>query len=139
VRKRPRYSKDNEADGWHWYGFHWPKWTCAYRIIWVRLSTLFGKVKCPFFFFFNDSLEDGLHTDEDTLKLLEYTPICLQGENALYQQASYATFVKRHLFAIQFVGYKLTLLTTFIGEDNMWTCLWQRTATIPSRWEEQMY
>ncbi|KAG1141343.1 hypothetical protein G6F38_008491 [Rhizopus arrhizus] len=67
----------------------------------------------------SSGLEDGLHTGEDTLKLLEYISICLQGENAFYQQVSYATFVKRHLFDIQFVGYKLTLLTTFIGEDNL--------------------
>ncbi|KAF7724048.1 hypothetical protein EC973_001424 [Apophysomyces ossiformis] len=53
----------------------------------------------------SSGLEDGMHTDEDTLKLLEYTSICLQGEKVLYQQSSYATFVKRRLFAIQFVGY----------------------------------
>lgn len=46
---------------------------------------------------FYGSLEDGLHINEDTLKLLEYTSTCLQEEKALYQQASYKTFLKRRL------------------------------------------
>ncbi|ORX62227.1 hypothetical protein DM01DRAFT_1279684, partial [Hesseltinella vesiculosa] len=84
-------------------------------------------------------LDDDMHTNEDTLKLLEYTSMCIQAEKSHYQQSSYATFVKRRLFAIQFVGYKLTLLTTFIGMNNLWTCLLERTATIPSCWSERIY
>ncbi|KAG2219480.1 hypothetical protein INT45_010400 [Circinella minor] len=57
----------------------------------------------------SSGLDDGIHTAEDTLKLLEYTAKCLQAEKASYQQAAYKTFIKRHLFAVQFVGYKITL------------------------------
>lgn len=54
------------------------------------------------------------HTEEDTLKLLEYNSIYQQAEKARYQQASYNTYAGRRFFAFQFVGYKLTLPSTFI-------------------------
>ncbi|KAI7882029.1 hypothetical protein K492DRAFT_145428, partial [Lichtheimia hyalospora FSU 10163] len=61
---------------------------------------------------------DSLHTDENTLKLLEYTSLWLHEEKAAYQQASYSTFFKGRLSAIHCVGYKLALLGTFIGDDT---------------------
>ncbi|ORY99446.1 hypothetical protein BCR43DRAFT_435831 [Syncephalastrum racemosum] len=82
---------------------------------------------------------DDMHTNEDTLKLLEYTSLCLQTEKSRYQQASHDTFVQRRLFGIQFVGYKLTLLSTFISQDDRWACLWERSAIIPHRWEERKF
>ncbi|KAI9320011.1 hypothetical protein BX666DRAFT_1875906 [Dichotomocladium elegans] len=51
----------------------------------------------------SSSQVDGLHTEEDTLKLVEYTSVCLQEEKRRYQQASHTTFVKRRLFWIQAV------------------------------------
>ncbi|KAG0162784.1 hypothetical protein DFQ28_009587 [Apophysomyces sp. BC1034] len=87
----------------------------------------------------SSGLQDGIHTEEDTLKLLEYTSICLREEKSRYQQASYNTFAKRKLFGLQFVDYKLTLLSTFVVADNRWACVWERSTLIPHRWSERKY
>ena len=84
------------------------------------------------------SQEDGPHADEDTLKLLEYTSICLQREKQNYQQASWKTSAKRRMFGLQLVSHKLSLITTFINEQR-WACLWQRSSIIPSTWNEWKY
>ncbi|KAG0190433.1 alpha mannosidase-like protein [Apophysomyces sp. BC1034] len=55
-----------------------------------------------------------LHTEEDTLKLLEYTSVFLQEEKGRYQQASHTMIAKRRLFGIQVVGHKVTLLSSFV-------------------------
>ncbi|KAI9320007.1 hypothetical protein BX666DRAFT_1852815 [Dichotomocladium elegans] len=87
----------------------------------------------------SSSQVDGLHTEKDTLKLLEYMSVCLQEEKDRYQQASHTTFVKRRLFWIQVVGCKVTLLSTFASHDDRWACLWERSALIPSRWNQRKY
>ncbi|KAG1466694.1 hypothetical protein G6F46_000880 [Rhizopus delemar] len=87
----------------------------------------------------SSGLEDGIYTKEDTLKLLEYTSICIREEKSRYQQPSYNTFAKRKLFGLQFVNYKLTLLSTFVVADNRWACVWERSTLIPHRWSERKY
>ncbi|KAI9033836.1 hypothetical protein CLU79DRAFT_725675 [Phycomyces nitens] len=82
---------------------------------------------------------DGSHTEEDTLKLLEYTSVCLQEEKSRYQQASHITFTKKRTFGIQVVGHKITLLSTFVINDGRCACLWERSALIPSRWNQRKY
>ncbi|KAF7732074.1 hypothetical protein EC973_006329 [Apophysomyces ossiformis] len=57
---------------------------------------------------------DGKETEEDTLKLIEYTSLCIQAEKGQYQQASYHTFGRRRVFGLQYVGNKSTLLSTRI-------------------------
>ncbi|ORY99449.1 hypothetical protein BCR43DRAFT_435834, partial [Syncephalastrum racemosum] len=58
---------------------------------------------------------DDMHTNEDTLKLLEYTSLCLQTEKSRYQQASHDTFVQRRLFGIQFQRFGLTYHTSSLS------------------------
>ncbi|KAG0184289.1 hypothetical protein DFQ28_011458, partial [Apophysomyces sp. BC1034] len=43
---------------------------------------------------------DGQHTEEDTLKLIEYTSLCIQAEKGHDQQASYHTFGRRRVFGL---------------------------------------
>ncbi|KAG1046843.1 hypothetical protein G6F43_010686 [Rhizopus delemar] len=49
---------------------------------------------------------DGLHAEEDTLKLMEHMSACLHEEKDRYQQVFHVTSVKRRLFGIQVVGHK---------------------------------
>ncbi|KAI8072694.1 hypothetical protein BC940DRAFT_233026 [Gongronella butleri] len=87
----------------------------------------------------SSGLADGQHTEEDTLKLLEYKSLCLQEEKGHYQQASHVTFSKRRCFAIQIVRRKVSLLSIFVGDDDRWNSLWVRSALIPDRWDQRIY
>ncbi|KAI9005439.1 hypothetical protein CLU79DRAFT_713153, partial [Phycomyces nitens] len=80
---------------------------------------------------------DDFYTEEDTLKLLECTSVCLQDKNkSWHQQAAHITFVKKRLFGIQLIDHKITMLSTFIIHDCCWTCLWERSVLIPNRWNQ---
>ncbi|ORX43468.1 hypothetical protein DM01DRAFT_358323 [Hesseltinella vesiculosa] len=84
-------------------------------------------------------IHDGIHTNEDTLKLLEIASLCLQTEKGRYQQVSHHTFAKRRIFALQFVENKLTLLSAFVASNDLWACLWERSALVPRKWDERKY
>ncbi|ORX52339.1 hypothetical protein DM01DRAFT_1323476 [Hesseltinella vesiculosa] len=77
--------------------------------------------------------KDGSHTDDDTLKLIEYVSLSMRNEMKQLEQASRATFEKRRIFALHMVGYRLTLWSAFIHHHH-WACLQERTAVIPSTW-----
>ncbi|KAF1804384.1 hypothetical protein FB192DRAFT_1446238 [Mucor lusitanicus] len=87
----------------------------------------------------SSGIKDGPHTEEDTLKLLETTTICLNDEKAKYQQASFTTFRARRIFCIQVVGYKLTLLFSFVHQNDRWACLWERSALVPNNWDQRTF
>ncbi|KAG1315798.1 hypothetical protein G6F64_000370 [Rhizopus arrhizus] len=70
----------------------------------------------------SSGLGDGIHTEEDTLNKLRTTRL-----------------QKPKLFGLQFVDYKLTLLSTFVVADNRWACVWERSTLIPHRWSERKY
>lgn len=75
--------------------------------------------------------EDGDHTEEDTLKLMEATSRCLKNEMGRYQSSSWSTFGDRKVLAIQVVSSTITLLSTKRVEGNKWAFIEQRSASIP--------
>lgn len=77
--------------------------------------------------------------EEDTLKLIECMSLCLHEEKGRYQQASVKTFGRRRVFGIQYVGDKLSLLSTRILAAGPWACLWERSAIIPRNWNQRKY
>ncbi|KAI7889072.1 uncharacterized protein EV154DRAFT_515725 [Mucor mucedo] len=83
--------------------------------------------------------EDGNHTEEDTLKLMEYTSNCLKNEIHQYQYASWTTFGRRCIFAIQCIGNKLTLLSTSRMGIGKWCFVEIRSAIVPRDWEDRYY
>ncbi|CAO3637994.1 unnamed protein product [Cunninghamella blakesleeana] len=82
--------------------------------------------------------EDGDHTVEDSLKLLECTSKCLQLEMMNYRSASFDTFKKRCIIGIQVIGNKITLTSTKLG-DNTYYYVEQRSALVPRNWEDRKY
>ncbi|KAG0169010.1 hypothetical protein DFQ28_003722 [Apophysomyces sp. BC1034] len=52
---------------------------------------------------------DSQHNQEDFLKLLECTSACLPFDMMNYRYASLDTFKRRHIYAIQAIGSKITL------------------------------
>ncbi|KAI9243763.1 hypothetical protein BY458DRAFT_448114, partial [Sporodiniella umbellata] len=83
--------------------------------------------------------EDGNHTEEDTLKLMEYTSNCLKNEINQYQYASWATFGRRRMLAVQCIGSKLTLLSTSRIGTGKWCFVEVRSAIVPRDWEDRYY
>ncbi|KAI9491056.1 hypothetical protein BDB00DRAFT_767810, partial [Zychaea mexicana] len=83
--------------------------------------------------------EDGTYTDEDTLKLMEYTSNCLKNEMSQYPYASWTTFRRRRIFAVQSIGNKLTLLSTSRMEVGKWCFVEIRSAIVPRDWEDRLY
>ncbi|KAI9266559.1 hypothetical protein BDA99DRAFT_436404 [Phascolomyces articulosus] len=83
--------------------------------------------------------EDGNHTEEDTLKLMEYTSNCLKNEINQYQYASWTTFGRRRIFAVQCIGNKLTLLSTSRMGIGKWCFVEIRSAIVPRDWEDRYY
>lgn len=82
---------------------------------------------------------DGEHTEEDTLKLMEYTSNCLKNELNQYPSASWTTFGRRRMFAIQSIGSKLTLLSTSRLGIRKWCFVEIRSAIVPRGWEDRYY
>jgi len=81
---------------------------------------------------------DQVHTEEDTLKLMECTSKCLKSEMNQYRSSSWTTFGKRKVLAIQCINNKVTLLSTSLVE-NKWCFVQQRSAIIPRDWEDRIY
>ncbi|KAI8091716.1 hypothetical protein BDF21DRAFT_332324 [Thamnidium elegans] len=55
---------------------------------------------------------DGEHTQEVTLKLMEGTSRCLKNEMSKYLLASWETFGRRRVLAIQSINNTITLIST---------------------------
>ncbi|KAI7857413.1 hypothetical protein BDC45DRAFT_435975 [Circinella umbellata] len=84
-------------------------------------------------------VQDGKHTEKDTLKLMEYTSNCLKNEINQYQYASWTTFGRRHIFSVQSIGNKLTLLLTSRMGIEKWGFVEVRSAIVPRDWEDRYY
>ncbi|KAI8078734.1 uncharacterized protein BX664DRAFT_389125 [Halteromyces radiatus] len=72
--------------------------------------------------------QDGNHTEEDTLKLMEYTSNCLKNEMNQYQYASWTTFGRRRIFACA--------IRMGIGK---WCFVEILSAIVPRDWEDRYY
>lgn len=83
--------------------------------------------------------EDGNHTEKDTLKLMEYSSNCLKNEINQYQYASWTTFGRRRIFAVQCIGNKMTLLSTSRLGVGKWCFVELRSAIVPRDWEDRYY
>lgn len=56
-----------------------------------------------------------------------------------YKSASWTTFGKRRVLAIQSVNNTITLLSTKRVDENKWCFMEQRTAIVPRDWEDRTY
>ncbi|KAI8139668.1 hypothetical protein BJV82DRAFT_240522 [Fennellomyces sp. T-0311] len=80
---------------------------------------------------------DDDHTAEDTLKIIECSIQCLQFDMANHKKASFATFLRRKVLGLQYVGNRLSLVSTGILDANRWSCVLVRSAVIPRTWRER--
>ncbi|CEG82487.1 hypothetical protein RMATCC62417_16553 [Rhizopus microsporus] len=78
--------------------------------------------------------DDGSHTSEDTLKLLECSIRALKLEMEKLKGASYKTFQQRRFLTCLYAGDKLTLMSTSLVDDNRWGFITVREAVIPRTW-----
>lgn len=70
---------------------------------------------------------------------MEYTSNCLKNEINQYQYASWTTFGRRRIFAVQCIGNKLTLLSTSRMGIGKWCFVEIRSAIVPRDWEDRYY
>ncbi|KAI8970478.1 hypothetical protein BDF20DRAFT_826290 [Mycotypha africana] len=82
---------------------------------------------------------DGEHTVDDTLKLMEATSRCLKHETSRYLSASWKTFGKRQVLAVQCVNNTITLLSSKRVEENKWCFVEQRSTVAPRDWSDRFY
>ncbi|KAG2207545.1 hypothetical protein INT47_004295 [Mucor saturninus] len=75
--------------------------------------------------------ENSEHTEEDTLKLTEATSRCLKHEMSKYLSASWKTFGKRQVLAVQCVNNTITLMCSKRVEGNKWCFVEQRSTIVP--------
>ncbi|KAG0169196.1 hypothetical protein DFQ30_003861 [Apophysomyces sp. BC1015] len=83
--------------------------------------------------------EDDDHTVEDTLKIVECSIQCLKMDMANHKYASFETFRKRRVLGLQYIGDKLSLLSTGVLNKKEWSCVLERSAIIPRTWRERKY
>ncbi|CAO3702389.1 unnamed protein product [Rhizopus stolonifer] len=82
---------------------------------------------------------DSEHTEEDTLKLMEATSRCLKHEMSRYLSASWRTFGKRQVLAIQCVNNTITLMCSKRVEENKWCFIEQRSTIVPRDWNDRFF
>lgn len=82
---------------------------------------------------------DGEHTEEDTLKLMEATSRCLKHEMSKYLSASWKTFGKRQVLAVQCVNNTITLMCSKRVERNKWCFVEQRSTIVPRDWNDRFF
>ncbi|KAI9252121.1 hypothetical protein BY458DRAFT_443929 [Sporodiniella umbellata] len=82
---------------------------------------------------------DGEHSAEDTLKLMEATSRCLKHEMSRYPSASWKTFGKRQVLAVQCVNNTITLMCSKRVEENKWCFVEQRSTVVPRNWNDRFF
>ncbi|KAI8879124.1 hypothetical protein K501DRAFT_194376 [Backusella circina FSU 941] len=82
---------------------------------------------------------DDEHTGEDTLKLMEATSRCLKHEMSRYLSASWKTFRKKQVLAVQCVNNTITLMCSKRVEENKWCFVEQRSTIVPRDWSDRFF
>ncbi|KAI9029616.1 hypothetical protein CLU79DRAFT_735019 [Phycomyces nitens] len=82
---------------------------------------------------------NSTHTEEDTLKLIECTTNCLIYEMNQYRSASWTTFGRRKMIAVQSIKDKVTLLSSSKIGHNRWSFVEQRSTVIPRNWNDKWH